>query len=691
MRNLTWLAYWFRRTNRSLPRGTAWLPLALAMGMNLGAMKPTNAADQTSPQQSRDNNSPQAPAPVLRVARDQPQLNAPKSPVESITPTKTLEPIKKFEPTKILEPNKTVVAASDQAGGWVAKGMIGKQVPLSDPTPKIDPKPQVTLVPVESPAPVVANPLTKLPLTKLPATKVLIDEEVIESKKPNKALPPIREGGWYPVPRIKDKVNAPVLEIVPEEIEADIVAPELNELDEDESSETLDIQLDEPDNAAEFDAASDSQRFEETRGEETRDIPVRRPHIESSAGRAGNSRSRELQDEIERFEEEDAADAPAIDDQYDSPEAEAELMKVVPKEVNPLAERLQQQGRQPAIAPPAPVLSAAALRLQKPIQQILQYHYQRPEKARERTPWGMLHAILPYGVDAQIDTGRKRFNAIAWLAGNNPARNLKILSTTKSGRVVANLGVGLQGHQAQLLAIFAQNGVPMDYPLIVGNRRFKVADLVQSEMLACKAGEELTFTLIGLSHYLPTDTKWRSEDGQQWDFERLVREELSQPVVGAACGGTHRLMGLSFALRQRRMEGLPITGQWVRADIFINDFVQYVWQLQNRDGSFSTDWFEGKADNGATDRKLQTSGHIMEWLVFNSTEQQLQDERIVRGITFLTNTLGSGRGSSWEVGPKGHALRALSLYHRRAFGSDRPWLSQTAPPATARTQNVRRR
>jgi hypothetical protein len=421
------------------------------------------------------------------------------------------------------------------------------------------------------------------------------------------------------------------------------------------------------------------------------EIPVRRPDVSAPRssttdgqrdGRTAevldnNTRARNLQDQIERFERgEGFAGTPhqADSDYLGSPQADmldaaaepvAEPYSVRPKSV-----------RQPSVAP-APVISAAIQRLDQPIRQCLIYHHQRPENAAQRTPWGMLHAILPYGLDANIDAS-KRYNAIAYLAGNNPSRNLRMLATTRGGRIVARSGVGLQGHQAQMLAIFAQAGVPAEYPLFVNKRKYAMSDLVQTEMLACKSGEELTFTLIGLSHYLPTDSKWRAADGQNWDFERLLKEELGQPVVGAACGGTHRLMGLSYALRQRRLEGLPITGQWARAEAYLKDFTSYAWQLQNRDGSFSTEWFEGRADNGDQDRKVQTSGHILEWLLFSAEDDQLQDERFTRAVTFLTSTLVNDRSHQWQVGPKGHALRALSLYHRRVFQSDRPWVPESA-------------
>ena len=163
--------------------------------------------------------------------------------------------------------------------------------------------------------------------------------------------------------------------------------------------------------------------------------------------------------------------------------------------------------------------------------------------------------------------------------------------------------------------------------------------MVESEMLACRSGEELTFSLIGLSHYLDTDTIWLNADGETWSFERLIKEELSQPIVGAACGGTHRLMGFAHALRKRRAAGKPITGQWKRAEIFMKDFEKYAYRLQNRDGSMSTDWFEGREDNGDMDRKIQTTGHMVEWLLTITPDAKLQEPRLVNAVRFLANTI----------------------------------------------------
>lgn len=348
--------------------------------------------------------------------------------------------------------------------------------------------------------------------------------------------------------------------------------------------------------------------------------------------------------------------------------------------------RLDYTGR-----PTSPLeLNETVRRLEPGLRRCLEYYFARPEQAHERSNWGMMHAIMVYGVDTPIRAGRRQHSAIAWIAGNNACRGKRLLTTGRDG-IEARDGVGLQGHQAQFLAILALAGVPADYPLYAGGEKYSVRDLVEVEASGCRPGEELTFSLIGLSHYLSTDDAWTSADGERWDFERLIREELAQPIVGSACGGTHRLMGFAHALRKRRSEGRPITGQWSRADEFLRDFVDYAYQLQNRDGSMSTNWFEGREDNGDLDRKVQTTGHIVEWLLTVTPDSELQDPRLVRAIRFLLAAMYNRRGHDWSIGPKGHALRSLAMYYERVYQAGPAWRSEHSSRSTARSSTAARR
>jgi hypothetical protein len=129
-------------------------------------------------------------------------------------------------------------------------------------------------------------------------------------------------------------------------------------------------------------------------------------------------------------------------------------------------------------------------------------------------------------------------------------------------------------------------------------------------------------------------------------------------------------MGLSYSLIKRQQAGRPITGHWKRSEVFLNDFVNYAMSLQNADGSFSTEWFEGRGDAPDIERKIQTTGHILEWLVYTLPDEHLRSPRIQKSIEFVVNTLGKELDRDWPIGPRGHALRAIALYNQRVFGAE---------------------
>ncbi|WP_246112491.1 ADP-ribosylation factor-directed GTPase activating protein isoform b [Allorhodopirellula solitaria] len=313
-------------------------------------------------------------------------------------------------------------------------------------------------------------------------------------------------------------------------------------------------------------------------------------------------------------------------------------------------------------------LSPDITRLQQPIEQTLRSFYGRTEKADSRSNWGMMHAIMVYGTDTRIIARRRNYSAIAWMAGNNVCRGNRLM-TTEGGRLKIREGTGLQGHQAQWLAVLSLAEVPASYPLYADNRKFTIEDLVKIEAAACEEGKELTFSLIGLSHYLETNATWTGAHGETWDFERLIAAELDEPIVGAACGGTHRLMGFAHALRKRRLEGQPIEGQWKRAEQFLDDFVDYTYTLQNRDGSFSTDWFESRQDNGDVSRKVQTTGHMLEFLLTHLPDEEIVNRPVVSAVRFLTSAMRRVEIDDAGVGYRAHALRSLAMFHERAYGT----------------------
>ena len=311
-------------------------------------------------------------------------------------------------------------------------------------------------------------------------------------------------------------------------------------------------------------------------------------------------------------------------------------------------------------------------RLRSRIAQTLAIYQRRPLNTAQHTPWEVMHGFIAFGIPTQIRVGGPAgdlASAIGWSNMGGRCRGQVMLAAVDE-RVVALKGIGVQGHSAQYLAILAQCRVAANSPLTVQGKSFTVADLIEEEKLSCKAQTELTFALIALAHYLPTDAEWKSRDGESWSLARLVEEEIVQPIRGAPCGGTHRLFGLAYGCQRRLRATGQLDGVYLRADKYVRDYQNFALsKLRNRDGSFSTEWFKYPADReDDVDRKIQTTGHILEWLVSSLDQERLYEPRVVAAAEFLCGALASEPSREWKIGPLGHALHALSIYQERAWG-----------------------
>ena len=339
---------------------------------------------------------------------------------------------------------------------------------------------------------------------------------------------------------------------------------------------------------------------------------------------------------------------------------------VTPKKTLPIvATRLQATGAPPPRSP-------RFERLRVRIAQTLATYQRRPLNTAQHTPWEVMHGFIAFGIPTQIRVGGPAgdlVNAIGWSNMGGRCRG-QVMLAASGDRLTALKGFGVQGHSAQYLAILAQCRVAANSPIAVNGKNFTVADLIEEEKLSCKEKTELTFALIALAHYLPTDAEWKSRDGKDWSLPRLVEEEIVQPIRGAPCGGTHRLFGLSYGCQRRLRATGQLDGVYLRADKYVRDYQQFaLTKLQNRDGSFSTEWFKYPADReDDIDRKIQTTGHILEWLVSSLDQERLYDARVVAAAEFLSSALAREPSREWKIGPLGHALHALNIYQERAWG-----------------------
>jgi hypothetical protein len=303
--------------------------------------------------------------------------------------------------------------------------------------------------------------------------------------------------------------------------------------------------------------------------------------------------------------------------------------------------------------------------------------------ARDNTCWEVMHNLIAFGPRTEIfrdGPGGVTVNAMGWLCWGARCQGEPLI-VLENGLPHGLYGVGLEGHDGQYLAMLAQWRVRPTSPMRIGGKDFTVADLIEDEKLGCQSGTELTFKLIALAHYLPSDAKWTSRYGEDWTIPKLLKAEIESPINGATCGGSHRLFGIANAVKERAKRDEPINGEWARAAKYISDYQRYtLGNLQNPDGSFSTEWFNYPADRqGDVDRKLQTTGHMLEFIVWSLPTDQLRDPRVVKAVDFLSDALLANPDKKWSIGPLGHALHSLVIYHERMFTEPAlPPVSQTA-------------
>jgi hypothetical protein len=229
-----------------------------------------------------------------------------------------------------------------------------------------------------------------------------------------------------------------------------------------------------------------------------------------------------------------------------------------------------------------------------------------------------------------------------------------------------------QGHADQWLAVLAQCNLPLDQPIRLGSETLTMQDFVSQVQWDVPRNfeREYSWTLIGLTHYLPTDSSWLAIDGKTWSTEQLVQIEAEQELGSSACGGTHRLIGLTMALDQHLAAGGQLTGAWALADEVIGRAIENAQRYQNTDGSFSTRSFAGPGSSLDLAQNLGTTGHILEFLALALSDEQLQEPWVRRAAANLCGLFETTRRVPLECGALYHAAHGLVLYRQRLWGPD---------------------
>lgn len=293
----------------------------------------------------------------------------------------------------------------------------------------------------------------------------------------------------------------------------------------------------------------------------------------------------------------------------------------------------------------------------------------------EHGAWQILHGVLAYQREfvIRLGTSDERKSAVDYVLEGGammgwsfrPGDILDAETGRRGLKAIVEPGTKKgQGHADQWLAILAQCALPIDQPIQLDRQSYTLRDLLEQVQhdVPFNPLREYSWTLIGLTQYLPTDAEWTAGDGETWSITRLVAEEVSQDFDSSACGGTHRLIGIATALNRHVAAGGKVEGVWEQAQVAVDEAVARAFQYQNPDGSFSAKYFARPSYTSDMALVLGTTGHVLEFLAVAMSPEDLKSPQVTRAVDHLCDLLESTRSLPLECGALYHAAHGLVLY-----------------------------
>jgi hypothetical protein len=310
---------------------------------------------------------------------------------------------------------------------------------------------------------------------------------------------------------------------------------------------------------------------------------------------------------------------------------------------------------------------------------------QRVMSVREQAAWQIVHGILAYPNLRIKDSQGREVVALDYLLGGGDLNGWKFAPGDHGLDSILESGSKTgQGHEDQWLGYLSQIGMPEDQPIVWQGRTYTIRDLVTQAQWDITEGQEATWTLMGLGTYLPLDARWKSRDGSEWTLERIIAMEAAQDLTQSACGGSHRLYGLSSALNrhmeEKSLEPEQLSGGWLDAYTVIQQSIETIRTSQQPDGSFSVKYFERPATSPDVALRLNTTGHQLEFLTLALNVEQLREPWVMKAAVHLCGLFQETKDMAIECGGLYHAAHGLQLYRYRLFGP-REAAAASADPA----------
>ncbi len=351
----------------------------------------------------------------------------------------------------------------------------------------------------------------------------------------------------------------------------------------------------------------------------------------------------------------------------------------------------RQQQQQPALPPNIPQVEALSeTQVIALCEQAIDMTRRRYLDSAQYTPWQMMHGAMALRHDFRVLVDGKPTPGLEFISSGPRYRGEYWFERTPHGGRGHPFSVpyAFEGHINQFPALLSTAALPLDHEIKVEQGTITIADIVRNAQMTVNSNEEITWTLWFLTQYVSQDANWVNQQGQRWSMADLVRLQVQDPVYNAPCGGTHGLFALAFARNSYMKSHGRLNGVWLQAEYKLRQHIELARQLQNPDGSFSTQWFRGRGFSYDYQERLKSSGHMLEWLMMALPRQRLNEPWVRRAVQCVAGDLIRSANQPVECGPMYHAVHAVRLYHERVAPTPptetqpEPQIARPTAPAT---------
>ena len=109
-------------------------------------------------------------------------------------------------------------------------------------------------------------------------------------------------------------------------------------------------------------------------------------------------------------------------------------------------------------------------------------------------------------------------------------------------------------------------------------------------------------------------------------------------------------------------------GVWNEVATKLEQYKLIAKKTRNPDASFSIDYFKRPANGTSFQKRMGTTGHVLEWLSLYLPDDEINASWMQESANALAVMMLESQNRDIEGGALYHAAHGLHLYHARVFG-----------------------